>query len=81
VFPAEIVDLSDEELIKLGFSGDSEPLRHYTRSSLTPVHLVDVAPGVKSIVDAVRADPDHLGSKSLQSRLSFPTYIFFRVQA
>ncbi|KAG8698816.1 hypothetical protein FRC11_014143 [Ceratobasidium sp. 423] len=40
----KIVDLSDEELIKLGFIGDN------------------VAPGVKSIVDGVKADPDNLGS-------------------
>ena len=35
MFPAEIIDLSDAELIALGFVGESEPLRHYTRPSLT----------------------------------------------
>ena len=34
-FPAEIVDLSDAELIALGFLGESEPLRHYTHQSHT----------------------------------------------
>ena len=34
-FPAEIVDLSDDELIALGFLGDSELFRLYTRPSFT----------------------------------------------
>ena len=34
-FLAEIVDLSDTELIALGFLGESEPFRHYTCPFLT----------------------------------------------
>ncbi|KAG6850084.1 hypothetical protein H0H93_001217 [Arthromyces matolae] len=55
-----IVDLSEEELITLGFLGDSELPFHHTRPSLT--HLVDAAPGIKALVEKVMADPAHLGT-------------------
>ena len=63
--------------------GESEPLRHYTRPShsLLPVHLVDVTPGVKRI-EEVKANPDHLGSKSLHlfCAFHFPLAHTFRFQ-
>jgi hypothetical protein len=33
-FPSEIVDLTDAELIALGFYGEGEPPRQYTHSSI-----------------------------------------------
>ena len=59
------MDLSEQELIILGFLGESEPLHHCTYPPLTYDRLVDVAPGIKDIVERVRADPERLGSRSL----------------
>jgi hypothetical protein len=79
--------LTDPELIALGFMGDSACLYHHKRPFLTDFcpYLVDVAPGVKRIVDKVKASPDELGSKSshvpcFAFHFSL-THKFFRFQA
>ena len=54
-------------------------------SLISPFDLVDIPAGVKRIVDAVKADPVNLGSKSfyvLFCAFHLPfTYTFFHFQA